>query len=369
MSTFKDISEDNVRVSVSELNQVIDVIGDFISGTSNNSIQKFNQLGTSGTFQTVYDQNITSITANKVLDITYGQASNSKLTGSNSVDLDVKQDIYRQFAQNLLGSADSKFNLPFLSSSVDSEIKEAVFICFKRLFHRDKILQNTTTLNMNFLSASSTTTPATAQNYSITDLNFGNPNISPIQSEVTTLFSGTAGTTTPVGLAFLEQGIYVLDVSRSFDGSQEVTLNSNFDDFLSGPSTGPAAQTSVLSGSSIDQIIDHIRTTRFLSGTTGNAFNIAIEFQNVTRVNSSIFACDIGFEDFNISSNPTFVNSSTQQIRTLQSNGSGINNPTTFITSVGLHDAAGNLLAVAKPSRPIRNDRESRFIISVRLDY
>lgn len=369
MSTFKDISEEDVIISTSELNQVIDVLGNFISGNQN-TVQTFDQLGASGTFQTIYDQNILSITANKVFDITYGQSSDSKLTGSLTADLEPKQDIYKQFAQQLLGSSESKFYAPFLSSSTGQRIDNAVFLCFKRLFHRDKILQNTTTINLNYLSASTGATAASYQTYSTTDVNAGLPNISPVQSEVTTIYSGTANTTVPVGLAFLNQGVFVLDVSRSFNGAQVIdTLGqATTDTFLAGPPVGGGQQNSVLSGSTIDQIIDHMRTRRFLTGSTGNAFNVAVEFQNVTRVNSSIFSCNVGFEDYNLSSNPTFV-SSSGQIRTNQDNGSGINNPTTFITSIGLHDAAGNLLAVAKPSRPIRNNRESKFTINVRLDY
>ena len=86
MATFKDITEENIAVSVDELNQIVDVLGNFISG-SGNTVQTFTQLGTSGTFQTVYDQDITSITANKIFDITYGQATTSRLTGTGVQDL------------------------------------------------------------------------------------------------------------------------------------------------------------------------------------------------------------------------------------------------------------------------------------------
>ena len=361
MSTFKQIPEEDVIVTVTELNQIVDVLGNTISG-SGNTVQTFNQLGTSGTFQTVYDADITSITANKIFDITYGQSIYSKLTGTATKDLEVKQEIYRQFAQNLLGSADDLFTLPFLSSSEADQLHEAIFIGVKRLFHRDKILENTTTLNLYGEEALVGTA------YSVTDLNFGNPNITPLQGEVTVLFSGTADTATPVGLAFLEQGVYVLDASRSFDGSKSTTIDGTAGVYFKGPPLTENPQQSVLSATSIDGICSYIRETRFQSGSTGVAFNIGMEWQNVTRVNSSIFSTEIGFEDFNLSSNPTFVDSTTSQIRTLQSV-NGINSPTTFITAIGLHDAAGNLLAVGKPSRPIRNSRETRYIFNLRLDF
>lgn len=372
MSTYKDLSSNDVTTSVNQLNQVIDILGNFISGTTENSVQTYNQLGTSGTFQTVYDQDITSVTANKVFDMTFGQSSNSNLTGTGALDLEVKQDIYRQFAQQLLGNADSKFYVPYLSASTDSEIREAVFIGVKRLFTRDKIKENTTTLSINHISASqddtTADTPAKFRNYSVTDLNFGYPNITPLQTEVTTLYSGTAGTTVPVGLCFLNQGVVVLDVSRSFDGGQLLTVAGNNYYWFSGPPTS-GSQISLLSGTSIDDILDHVRTRRFISGSTSGVYNVGMEFQNVVTINSTVVSCDVGFEDFNLSSNPTFINNSTYQIRTLQGNGLGINNPTTFITSIGLHDAAGNLLAVAKFSRPVRKNRETTFKVNVRLDF
>lgn len=369
MSTYKDISESDITISPSSLNQVIDVVGDYISG-SGNTVQTYTQLGSSGTFQTVYDQDITSITSNKIMDITFGQASTSRLTASlglGTKDLEVKQQIYRQFAQTLLGSADSRFTVPFLSSSTASEITEAVFIGIKRLFHRDKVLENTMYMNLIELSGSDVASDygVGERYYVATDANFGRPNITPIQTEVTTLFSGTADTNTPIGLVFLEQGVVVLDVSRSFDGDQSV-LSPKDGKWFSGQRTGDADLNCVLSGSTIDEIVTSFRTTRFLTGSNSGSFNVGMEWQNVTLINSALIKLNIGFEDFNLSSNPTFVDANGT-IRTL--NGSNINNPVTFITSFGLHDAAGNLLAVGKPSRPIPNSREASYSPVLRLDF
>ena len=260
------------------------------------------------------------------------------------------------------------FTVPFLSASTTDEMKECVFLGIKRLFHRDKILENTTTLNIFGLSGSNN-----SLSHPITDLNSGNPNITPIQTEVTTLYSGSANTDTPVGLVFLEQGVIILDASRSFDGSQTVLKPLPGDSPAGGdkwwqgsPIDNSGAVSSVLSGSSIDEICDSFRITRILTGTNGVAFNVGMEWQNVTRVHSAIISAHVGLEDFNLSSNPTFVDDSNN-IRTLRSV-NGINNPTTFITSIGLHDAAGNLLAVGKPSRPIRNSRETQYVLNLRID-
>jgi hypothetical protein len=46
-----------------------------------------------------------------------------------------------------------------------------------------------------------------------------------------------------------------------------------------------------------------------------------------------------------------------------------INNPQTFITTVGLYNDQNELLAVAKLSRPLVKDFTKEALIKVKLDY
>ena len=46
-----------------------------------------------------------------------------------------------------------------------------------------------------------------------------------------------------------------------------------------------------------------------------------------------------------------------------------IDDPTTFITTVGLYNDANELLAVAKLSQPITKDFTKEALIKVKLDY
>ena len=46
-----------------------------------------------------------------------------------------------------------------------------------------------------------------------------------------------------------------------------------------------------------------------------------------------------------------------------------IDNPTTYITTVGMYNDAGDLLAVAKLSQPITKDFTKEALIRVKLDY
>jgi hypothetical protein len=75
--------------------------------------------------------------------------------------------------------------------------------------------------------------------------------------------------------------------------------------------------------------------------------------------------------DFNYSNNPTYVYDGTDGIHSKGTirNADFINDPRTYITTVGLYDSSNELVAVAKLSRPAVKDFSSELLIKVRLDF
>jgi hypothetical protein len=69
--------------------------------------------------------------------------------------------------------------------------------------------------------------------------------------------------------------------------------------------------------------------------------------------------------EFNYTTNPSFISGSTGEV--LYS--SFINNPQTYITTVGLYNDANELLAVAKLSTPLVKDFTKEALIRVKLDF
>jgi len=69
--------------------------------------------------------------------------------------------------------------------------------------------------------------------------------------------------------------------------------------------------------------------------------------------------------EFNYTTNPSFISGSTGEV--LYS--SFINNPQTYITTVGMYNDANELLAVAKLSRPLVKDFTKEALIRVKLDF
>jgi hypothetical protein len=69
--------------------------------------------------------------------------------------------------------------------------------------------------------------------------------------------------------------------------------------------------------------------------------------------------------EFNYSENPSFISGSTGEV--LYSN--FINNPQTYITTIGLYNDTNQLLAVAKLSRPLPKDFTTEALVRVKLDF
>ena len=130
-------------------------------------------------------------------------------------------------------------------------------------------------------------------------------------------------------------------------GTEHININARF-------------YPDLLVSASIDDIVDHIASTRFSSGSL-----TATAFQNKTKVQSSIYFCRASAAQFNGSNNPTFTNSEGKWLLTDTSN----SNPYSYITTVLLYDGSDDLVAVAKLNRPIEKNDSSELTIRVRLDF
>jgi len=118
-----------------------------------------------------------------------------------------------------------------------------------------------------------------------------------------------------------------------------------------------------LVSASIDQIVDHVASTRFQSGSL-----TASTFQNVTNINSTLIFCRATADEFNFSTNPSYTNANGR-IRVIDVGQENTQRSFAFPTTVGLHDQHGRLLAVAKMSRPIEKNDEKDITFRIRLDF
>lgn len=400
MATFKDFNlAQDVRNTTSYLNQLVDILGSDVSGSSTRKQYQVFVTGglgsgvTSSLFQTVFDQDFTLQTANPIFDITYGFSTASVVVSAfnptidnanggkyifpaNSIMMREKLDIYRLFARELLGDEEATFVASAGTNSFN--ITEAVFICFKRLFARDKIKRETSAIRF-FTSASWTgaAVPPAAAPAAITN-NIVLPGVTAsiltdIGSSTNRLFApggeyavvvDSANTTYPKGLLYLDRGILVLDMSRSFD--QVAYISGAISSVLYSTGVEPNLSASLCyfaASASMDDFLDHLCSTRF---TASN--ETACTFQNITNINSSIFFCRAAADEFNYSSNPTYTDDNNRIV--VIDEGQEIEQKGfVFATSIGLYDNNNNLLAVAKLSRPVLKDDERDVTFKVRLDF
>ena len=405
MATFKELTAADIKTSRSFLNQLVDVISEDVSGsTTRRKYQVFVTGGvgpgiTSSLFQTVYDQDFSLQTANPVFDLTVGlyhtgstvnsassgeDSFGKKLFPSQTVMMREKVNIYKQYAQMLLGNATSQFVSPFGSAAASNGIDTAMFMSFKRLFSRDAIKRETFAMKF-FQSASAANdgvlTPfnlaVTSESGSaiFTDLGSSTNKLVTVGGNVGNIVDAS-NTARNVGLLFYDRGIAVFDLAKVTSGSQRMSgtidcMNDNTTYVAAGKTVvGHIAEQanakfipSFVASASIDNICDHIASTRFGSGS-----NTSLTFQNITNINSTLIFCRASADEFNYSSNPTFVDSDSD-IVVIDEGQEETQRTFSFVTTVGLYDSNDNLLACAKLSRPVEKNDEKDVTFRVRLDF
>jgi hypothetical protein len=321
------------------LHESIPLTGTIVSGTySDNNIKNY----THGQFQSVYDYPYLSSSANHIFDISMGYDEGSSLSGSSATQNAKKINMYNQMSQVLLGFTGStnavrKFELD-LTLDNSGVMNECYFLNFSRLITKDQIKKGTFSITLGTgsyaspFSLTKTLTDASASSTGGT--------LNTLGGDYGVLFSTD---NVARGLVFYESGVAVLSTS-SFDGRP---------DFLSSSASGNEDVAEVFVSSSISGACDALRH---------RVQNIS--FNNTTEINSSIYFCRIPSNDFNHSSNPTYLSASTIRVKDVASDP-----PISYITTVGLYASDGELLAVAKLSEPLRKDPTNELTLRVRLDY
>ncbi len=365
-----------------------------------------------------------------VLTASTGEESTGRLLfPQNLVMMREKVDIYSSMARTLLGDEGKAFYAPFANNTVavsqdqgatgndtgatartpvyrggygqKTRIDEAIFLTMKRLFVRDGIKKETVAFKM-FTSGSRAlygqdlqivTGPnigsvvASSESGSIifTDANSSDTDLrSPTGGRVGEIVN-SSNTDSKVGLVFYDRGVVVLDARKVMSGAQKVsgaidavdagnpysigsgkTIIGSFEtDVCTQANDGASFIPDFFASASIDNIVDHLASDRFSSGSL-----TALTFQNRTGINSSLYFCRSSADEFNYSSNPTFLDSNGNiNVIDAAARQDGSQKSFTFVTKVGLHDAEGNLLAVAKLSRPVEKNSEKDITFRVRLDF
>jgi hypothetical protein len=381
MATFLTFSEaTDIKSNQDLLEQPIEIIQNDISSSSTRRKDLVFVTGgngpgvTSSLFQTIFDQDFSLQTANPIFDITFGlnPTSSVVLTGSylftdsttgkmyfssQSIQMREKIQNYKMFAQTLLGNADEAFTLT--TGSVSSTINMPMFLCFKRIFARDRMKRETLAIRM-YTTCSMLSGSATGEKI-YTDVGSSTNIQIDTAGQVSTIVD-SSNTSWPVGLMYLDRGVAVLDMERVLDTGQ--WFSGSIDGIsTSGTVFFSGSLQKFLVSASIDDIADHVCSTRFSSS---NA--TAVTFQNQTYLNSTMYYCRFRADDCNYSSNPTYTDSDGRVV-VIDPGQEEVQQSFSFMTSIGLYNARDELLAVAKLSRPLLKDKQRDYTVKVRLDF
>ena len=387
-TTFKQFLNNDVTTTRTLLHESIPATGSIVSGTYNEggtttetNIKNYSH----GLFQSVYDYPYLSSSANHIFDITCGYSNNSSLSASSGrVQQQDKIDIYNQMAQILVGHDVTGSILDFDEdgnfAAGGNKLREVFFINLARLLNKDEIKKGSFEIEFGVTGSG---TSGNDNHATVTGENFGkrikladlsgssqyyvNSPAGEYGILYATQSSGQAAgqilenEEVPAGLIYYQAGIAVVSGSI-FSSSVSGRIGGLLDQANMGECglgvgiagiDGGRDGFNFITGSSISGSCNAIRN---------RIYNI--KFNNTTELNSTIYFCRASHNEFNYSANPTYLSQS--QIRVKDTT---LDQPVSYITTVGLYSAANELLAVAKVSEPLKKTPDTELTLRVRLDY
>ena len=347
-NVFKNINAEDVTVTRTPLHEAIPLSGTIVSGTypedagtSHTNIKNYSH----GIFQSVYDYPYLSSSANHIFDLSCGYSANSTIsqsvgtTGYSGFQQDKKINMYNEMAQVLMGH-DATGSIKEFKIPGGDYIREAVFVSYARLLSKDEIDKNNWSWKLNKKLSYAWTTAR--KEMILDELTLPTSNNETVfytdspAGEYSVLSSAMSGN---VGLLFYQAGIAVL-------GTSSISQ-------LTGTILGGGDIYNTMISSSISASCDSFRH----HWATQN-------FNNTTELNSTIYFCRANHNQFNYSANPTYLSSSKIRVKA-----SSLDQPVSYVTTIGLYSADNELLATAKLSEPLKTTPDTELTLRVRLDY
>ena len=362
--SFEPINpQTDVTTTRTFLHEVIPITASIISGTYVNGDTEENIKDyTHGMFQSVYDYPYLSSSANHIFDITAGYSAESALSGTSAghIQNSKKINMYNQFAQVLLGYTGSNNDVRQFESDLTldgvNQMKDVFIISLSRLLVKDEIKKGSFTISVG---TGAYATPfdgtVTLGDYTANANGTGVANCDGGDYAILHTSSTANIGETGHGVIFYQAGVVVLTSSVFSSNTSGAAGDGYIDDFGS-------AHLNTAANLRPDQTL----VSSSISGAC-NALRHRIEniqFNNTTELNSTIYFCRAPTNKFNYSSNPTYTSGSKIRVKNVPSD-----NPVAYVTTVGLYNAANELLAVAKLSEPLRKSVDNELTIRVRLDY
>ena len=358
--TFKPLNENDIVNTRTLLHEAIPLTGSIISGSyGGGNIKNYSH----GMFQTVYDYDYLSSSANHIFDITLGISADSALyNAAGSTQVAKKRNIYGQMAQVLMGY-DATGSIQQFDEDGDllaggAKMTDVIVMPFSRLLVKDEIKKETCEMKVSDEAFDASGQPFSSL-VTISDLGASTEyRVNSPAGEYGILYAtGSSMNGSSTHTASIDGNTYWYAGLLFYQAGIAVLTGSVFGTQIS--STPPSMDSSsnnidaILTGSSIDDI-----NTAILHRIEN------IQFNNTTELNSTVYFCRANHNEFNYSSNPTYLENSRIRVKT-----QATDEPVSYITTIGLYNDRNELLATAKLSEALKKSPSTEFTIRARLDY
>jgi len=318
------------------------VRGMWISGSDSNNLTTFftSSVVTSSYYLNIYNSLSTS---SLQFTIQYGHANGS---GSNDInpgvsDITPTRITYGQYRSLIYNDENSSF----IFGNITSPHFYALNIARSRF--KESIKPGSLTLKLSgsgFGLNSLVLTDSSIISGSLTNFIGSNRYYTLISgSNGTAALSQLQGVSGSYGLMFPDLGIILLNPQA-----------------LSAPSSSGGISLSTNTSNGFPGNPNLMTMFRAISGSAGSL----ITLQSQETVSSRYFFTRVKNNEFNYSTNPSVINDSGSLLYDTL-----IDNPQTYITTVGMYNDSNDLLAVAKLSRPLVKDFTKEALIRIKLDY
>ena len=375
-TTYKALLDDDVVSTKTLLYENIPITGSIVSSSVylTSSIKTYSH----GMFQSVYDYPYLSSSANHLFDITIGQTIDSP--GSASFVTDPynrkKVNVYNQMAQVLVGYDSTgsilRFDRDGNAATAGDKFNSMFFMNFSRLLVKDEIKKGSfqMTLGINTSSTAPFNATCTVSDASgTTNYKINSPAAEYGLLYASNFSSASAGWTSAasqsVGYVFYQAGVVALSTAifaQSASNSPTTSMSGNTYGQIKSGHVLPMRGTGSNSYTNVEILFESGSIDDASAALRNRVQNI--NFNNTTELNSTIHFCRVGNNEFNYSSNPTYLSGSKMVVKSKTTDA-----PISYITTVGLYSPDNELLAVAKVSEPIKKDPTQELILRVRLDY
>lgn len=377
-TTFRTLTTNDIVKSRTRLHEYIPITGSILSGSiyGVRNVKTFSH----GLYESIYDYPHLSSSANHIMDVSFGVYTASV---AHTIQRSEKGRIYQLYSQVLMGFqhdptqgslvAAQNYGIQFDEdgniAAGGTKLNECYFVNFSRLLVKDEIKKGTFNMTLGIgrlhdspftasalISDTSTAGKGRTKVYDAANQFRTNATVGEygfLYMTASTLaipdLIVQANLDKPVGLIFYQPGIMVLTAS---------IFNDNF-------FTANKIEHSTLQLTSSVTHIDSIRNGTIQNLARGFRNRIRnITFNNTVELNSTVYMCRAQLNDYNYSSNPTYISGSKIVVKNERGD-----QPVSYVSGIGLYSSDNELLAVAKTSEPLRKDPSSELTMRVRLDY